>query len=205
MDWPVVAAAWVLLLCATSLLAGGALYGDTVALGGLRNALVAASAADRSIVVDTSGLPDASVTLDSAIRSSLQRVVDPTGGEVAEVVRSSAFASAGTPAGGNPVLTEFASYEGIERHASLVSGRWATTGASPQEATLSDAAAGILGLVTGDHITLVSRLQASLAIDVVVTGIWHPEPTDAYWLDPSLEVANHERGKAHTESHQTSA
>ena len=41
-DWPVVLAAGVLLLCATVLLAAGAVYGDAVALGGLRRAVLAA-------------------------------------------------------------------------------------------------------------------------------------------------------------------
>jgi len=40
-DWPVVAAAWLLLLCATTLLTAGTLYGDAVALGGLRAAMAA--------------------------------------------------------------------------------------------------------------------------------------------------------------------
>ena len=39
-DWPVVLAAGLLLLCATVLLAAGAVYGDVVALGGLRQAIL---------------------------------------------------------------------------------------------------------------------------------------------------------------------
>jgi len=35
-DWPVVLAAWLLLVCATTLLATGVVYGDAVATGGLQ-------------------------------------------------------------------------------------------------------------------------------------------------------------------------
>src|SRR5215218_10687800 len=50
-DWPVVLAAGLLLLCATVLLAAGAVYGDVVALGGLRRAILEAPPASRVVVV----------------------------------------------------------------------------------------------------------------------------------------------------------
>ena len=72
-DWPVVAAAWLLLLCATTLLTGGTLYGDTVALGGLRSALAQADVAGRSLVVTSEDPASQAVALDSAIRPELER------------------------------------------------------------------------------------------------------------------------------------
>ncbi|MES1239363.1 MAG: FtsX-like permease family protein, partial [Chloroflexota bacterium] len=76
----------------------------------------------------------------------------------------------------------------IERHATLTAGAWATAGATPQEATLSEGAAELLGLAVGDRITLVSRLRLGQEVEVLVTGIWRPDPEDAYWLDPELEL-----------------
>ena len=43
-DWPVIVAAWLLLACATTLLAAGVLYSDTVARGGLRQAVLRGAA-----------------------------------------------------------------------------------------------------------------------------------------------------------------
>ena len=184
-DWPVAAAAWLLLLCATTLLTAGALYGDTVALGGLRTAIDQASLVDRSLVV-TSEVPQGQLTeLDAVVRKELRRALERPGGIVALVATSQAFAAASENPASVRTLTEFSSFEGIEDHATLSGGRWATPGATPQEATLSDAAAAILKLGIGDRMSLVSRLDPATHVDVVVTGTWRPDPKDAYWqADP---------------------
>ena len=69
-DWPVVLAAWLLLVCATTLLATGVVYGDAVASGGLHRALLAAPPATRALDVSLSAEPARS-TLDAAIRPEL--------------------------------------------------------------------------------------------------------------------------------------
>ena len=53
-DLPVVVAAGTLLLCATTLITAGVLYGDTVALGGLRRAVETAAPADQAVAVPAS-------------------------------------------------------------------------------------------------------------------------------------------------------
>ncbi len=187
-DWPVVIAAWLLLLCATTLLTGGALYGDTVALGGLRAALAQADVADRSIVV-TSGDPASQAgALDAAIRPVIEAAVGPSGGLVARVATSPVFADAATDPASVTTLTAFASFQDIAAHATLSSGRWAEAGATPQEATLSEAAATLLDLHAGDSLTLVNRLQPTNRIEVTVTGTWRPNPADAYWLGDPQEL-----------------
>jgi FtsX-like permease family len=183
-----VAAAWILLLCATTLLTAGTMYGDTVALGGLRAAMAAAPPASRSVVVAGLDRPGAAAAMDAGIRGELRRVIAPTGGEIARVTSSASFADASLDPAVVSQLTYFASYEGIDRHAVLVAGRWPAAGAVRQEATLSVASAEVLGLGVGDRLTLVGRLDASLRIEVVVTGLWNPDSTDPYWLDPDLEI-----------------
>ena len=187
-DWPVAAAAWVLLLCATTLLTGGALYGDTVALGGLRAAIAQAPFADRSLVVTSEAPASQARTLDRGIRPEIERALALPGGIVARVATSSPFADASAAPATVKTLTELSSYEGIDEHATLASGRWATAGATPQEATLSEAAAGALGLKAGDRITLVNRLQGTTRIEVQVTGTWRPLTDDPYWLNNPLEI-----------------
>jgi hypothetical protein len=184
----VAVAAWLLLLCATTLLTGGALYGDTVALGGLRTAIAEAPFADRSLVV-TSEEPASQVgPLDRAIRAELDRAIALPGGIVALVASSPPFADAATDPADVRTLTRFSSFEDVAEHATLSSGRWASPGATPQEATLSAAAAAILKLRTGDHITLLSRLEPVTRIEVLVTGTWQPNRDDPYWLNDPLAL-----------------
>ena len=197
-DWPVVLASWVLLASALALLAAGTLYSDAVTLAGLHRELRAAPAADRAIVVRTKITPDRLQVADDAITPELQRVLAPVGGEIARVLRSSPYADAAADPETVTDLELFASYEGIERHATLADGAWATAGAAPVRATLSVAAAAVLGVRTGDHLALVDRLDASRRVDVVITGTWRPTPGDPYWLDEPLVLAGTESGGRYT-------
>ncbi len=94
-EWPVEAAAFLLLLCATTLLATGALYGDTVALGGLRRAFLDADPVARSVIVRTSAPGSAVAATDEAVGPEVRRALASSGGEVALVVRSASLAPAG--------------------------------------------------------------------------------------------------------------
>jgi hypothetical protein len=187
-DWAVVAAAWALLICATTLLTAGTLYGDAVALGGIRAAIAAAPPAERGVVVKAAAVASGVAALDAPVRTELERIIARTGGEVVAVTRTEPFARITTdPVAVNEVLT-FGSFQGIEGHAELVDGRWATAGAARQEATLSEGAASTLGLLVGGEITLVNRLDAGIAVPVVIVGIWRASPDDPYWLASGQEI-----------------
>ncbi len=184
-DWAVVGAAFTLLLCATTLLTAGTLYGDTVALSGVHQAVDATPAVDRSVVVKINTVATSVDDLDGPVRAELTRLLDHSGGEVATIVRTDPFGlvdQTGEAAGDTPTLVELGSFDGIERHASLVDGRWPIAGATPQEATLSQGAAAALSVKVGDHLPLVGRLDASLMIDPVIVGIWQADQNDPYWL-----------------------
>jgi hypothetical protein len=187
-DWPVVLAAALLLACATTLLATGTLYGETVALGGLRRAITAAPPADRVLVVVTTGRPADVAGIDSVITAEVGRAMAATGGEVERVARSGSFAPAGVDPGEVRTLTALASYGGIARHAGLVEGDWPLAGRDPIEAVLSEGAARSLGLQIGDGISLANRLDPSTVVEIIVSGIFRPDPADPYWAGDPLEL-----------------
>ncbi len=171
------------------------LYGDTVALGGLRAVMAQAPVGDRSLVVASYVDPAVLPQLDRAVRTELGRVLALPGGEIVRVATTSTFADAAADPATVRTLTEFASFEDIEAHARLSSGRWAAAGASPQEATLSTAAAAALKLAVGDRITLVNRLQPTQRVEVIVTGTWELRADDPYWLaDPLVLDGSVTRG-----------
>lgn len=186
-DLPVVVAAWSLLVCAITLVAAATLYGDTVATGGLRQALLGAPPAERTILVEASVLPDQSAATDALVTGELDRTLVSVGGTIARVARSGSFAPAGSDRADGSKLVELASFEGIADHATLIDGAWAAAGAD-LGATLSEGAAAALGLRVGDTIELVSRTGEPIAIRVVVTGIWRPDRSDPYWLSAPLDL-----------------
>ncbi len=188
-EWPVEAAAFLLLLCATTLLATGALYGDTVALGGLRRAFLDADPVARSVIVRTSARGSALTTIDQAVGPEVRRAIASSGGEVALVVRSASLAPAGLDAADAPKnLTRLAAFEGIADHADLLAGRWPDAGRKPVEAALSEGAAAELGLAVGQEVTLAAGIGEETTVPVEVVGIWRPHRDDVYWLGDPLDL-----------------
>ena len=187
-DWAVVAAAWALLLCATTLLTAGTLYGETVALGGIRAAINESPAVDRAIVVRTTALAPAVAGLDGPVRSELTRTIERSGGEIVAIIRTDPFAAAEADAATVTTLIGIAAYEGIERHAVLAEGRWAAAGAATPEATLSIGAAAALDLHPGDVLDLVGRLDSTIRLRITIVGTWSPDPNDPYWLGKAADI-----------------
>ncbi len=209
----VVLAVWLLLVCSITLLASGALYSETVATAGLRNGVLDAPAGERSIVVRAApGARDLSGT-DAVVRAELERTMGRPGGETVLVIRSGSYVVSGGPgatgaSGGegddasaaadasagagatdpNANLTLLAAYEGLERHASLESGRWPEASRVPVEAALSVGAAAALGVQPGDRVSIASRRDPGRSIALLVTGTWIGDPGDPYWLGDPLEL-----------------
>jgi len=73
-DWPVLAAAWLLVLCAIALVAAATMYNDAVAAGGLHRAIRDAPPAETAVVaratVPLQRLPE----VDALVVSRLGRV-----------------------------------------------------------------------------------------------------------------------------------
>jgi hypothetical protein len=197
-DWPVVLAAWLLLVCATTLLATGVVYGDAVASGGLHRALLAAPPATRALDVALTSDPGRIDSLDAVIRPEVAAAIAATGGEIVRISRSGSFADAAIPAADVQDLTIFESVDGIERWATLVAGAWPTAGNDPIQATVSDVAAREMDLAVGDRIALVSRLDPALTVSVSITGIWTIDPADAVWLGEELETTGTTTGGTFT-------
>lgn len=184
-EWPIVLAAFLLLLSATTLLAAGVLYADSVADGGLRRAVLDSPVGERTAVVRVVAPAAEAPALDAAVRPEVERSLRATGGQVAFVIRTESFADAATDPGDVRDLTSFMGSEALEAHAELVDGRWPTAGATPVEAALSEGAATALGVAPGDRLRLVARIGAASTVEVVIVGVVRPRATDPFWLaDP---------------------
>ena len=151
-DWPVVLAAGLLLLCATVLLAAGAVYGDVVALGGLRQAILDAPPPDRVVVIGSSAAPADVGAIDDVVTSEANEVF----GVGRRRGRARRDARRLVPQGADPTdqaaLSGSASYRGIADHAELVDGAWPAAGrAASRGARCPQGAAAALGLERRRH------------------------------------------------------
>lgn len=187
-DWPVVLAAGLLLLCATVLLAAGAVYGDVVALGGLRRAVLEAPPASRVVIIGSTAARGDVATIDEAVTKQAREVLGSGSGETALVVGSGAYVRFGFDEDDPAGLTRLGAYRAIERHATLIDGAWPEAGATPIQAALSEGAAAALEVGTGDRLSMTSRDDASQAVEVEIVGTWRPDRTDPYWIADVLEL-----------------
>ena len=197
-DWPVVSAAWLLLVCATTLLATGVVYGDAVAAGGLHRALLASPPATRAIDVTLSTDPNGIDGLDAAIRPALTAAIAATGGDVVRTARSGSFADSATPEADVHDLTLFASVEDLDGRARLTDGAWPIAGQEPLQASISDVAARRLDVAVGTTLDLVSRLDDDRKVSVVISGIWAMDARDALWLGDELDTTGTTSGGTFT-------
>ena len=200
-DWPIVAAAWLIVLLAATLLAAGPIYSSAVSLAGLHRVLDDADAADANIEVTARLAPaEAGDALDD-VRAALERSFSEIGVDVVASGRSDSFALPGQEADQVRDLAILGFLEGVEEHATLTAGAWPVAARDgPVQVSVLDLTAESLGLAIGDRMLLVSRLDAEQSIEVQVVGIYTPnDPGDPFWWsDPTLLEGSSESAQYRT-------
>jgi hypothetical protein len=188
-DWLIVAATWLVILCATTLVAIGVLYGDAVALTGLRQVLADQPPVTTSIAVDTRASAEELTEVEPKIERQLARILGWTGGELISVLDSETYALPEQPSDERTDLALFASYEGLDRHVDLVAGNLPADGAEPMEIAVSNAVASNLDLSVGDEMLLTSQRGNDRSLEVRVVGIWEArDAADPYWRGERLAI-----------------
>src|SRR3990170_4009381 len=91
-DWLIVAATWLVIVCAATLVAIGVLYGDAVALTGLRRIIADQPSTATSVVIETRVAVDELQPVESAIELQAGRVLRWTGGELISIGTSETYA-----------------------------------------------------------------------------------------------------------------
>ncbi|MDQ2688894.1 MAG: hypothetical protein M3Y29_01285, partial [Chloroflexota bacterium] len=187
-DWLIVAATWLVIVCAVTLVAVGVLYGDAVAQTGLRRILDDEPGAATSVAIEIRASADELPDVEPKLERQVGRILGWTGGELISVASSESYALPEQASEESTSLAVFGSYEGIERHAELLDGAWPESGAEPMQVAVSQPAADALGWTFGEQLTVASqRGGRELAIEVV--GIWRPDdPLDPYWRGDPFEL-----------------
>ncbi|MGQ0608911.1 MAG: FtsX-like permease family protein [Chloroflexota bacterium] len=199
-DWLIVVATWLVIVCATTLLAIGVLYGDAVALSGLRQTLAAESITATSIDVQMRVEPDELATVDEVVSAQSRRILGWTDGELARMIRSGTFGLDGAvPDVSDTDLAIFAASDRLVEHAAIVEGHWPASGAEPLEVAISIGAAEALRRGVGDELSLTSRAGEDRVVELVIVGTWKPnDPAERYWLGDELELTGVSEGASFT-------
>lgn len=189
-DRLIVAAAFVTVLLAATLVAAGPIYSESVALSGLRRTLTDAPVQQRGLEISARVPGDRY----AAVSAPATRSLEATLGAGTTVYRSALSDSFALPRGnGRPQdgLAVLAFYDRIRGQAALVSGAWprARAGTGAIEAALSESAARELELVPGDELVLASTLDPSRTVRVRISGAYRiRDSRDVFWWASPLET-----------------
>jgi hypothetical protein len=189
--WPIVLAAGVTCLLATTLLASGPIYADAVSLSGLHRVLTDAPVADSNIEVSLRADPAAIDDIDAAVIAEAGRTVGELGGTVTRFGRSETF-DLPVPAGGPVETLAVIGYaEGLQDVATLADGSWPTdrvgAASGPVSVVVARQVAEPLGLAVGDVMSLTSRIESDLVVPVRIDGIFSiDDPSAPYWWDEAM-------------------
>ncbi len=194
-DWRFLAGVWVLLTCATTLLASGVIYGDSVALGSLRVAIRAADPASQGVLVESRLTPAQVDKASGRVEAALRDALGGPGGPVTRELRSTSLARIGASGSdASPGLTAIGSVDDVASRAQLTGGRWAEPGQQPLEADLSEAAATALGLRIGDRVPLADAATpgadpSRAIVTLTVVGTFRVDASDPAWGGDELDLA----------------
>src|SRR6187200_87090 len=189
-DWLIVAATWLVILCATALVAIGVMYGDAVAKTGLDRILTDQPGTATSVVVQIRAAADELPDVESKIERQIGRILGWTGGELRTMTQSETYALRGPDdADALQPLALFGAYEGIDEHATLVDGAWPIDGADPMQVAISQPVAEALDLAVGDELSLTSQRGSDRTIEIQVAGVWQVnDAADPYWHSDPLDL-----------------
>ena len=119
-NWPILGAAMLTIILATTLLSAGPIYAGAVTLSGLRRTLHDSPIDQANVEASIFSAPGEYDSVDKIVSSVTPNAFATTGGTIERSGRSESFALPGQPADNVTNLAVLAFFQNIEQHATLV-------------------------------------------------------------------------------------
>lgn len=194
-DWPIVAAAALIMLLASTLFSAGMIYPAAASEAGLRQALLEAPGADTRIAAFRYDETADAAVLASRADPELRAVAATSSGSLIREWRNSGtYELKGLPGSASGDQAAVGFIDALPAHATLIEGTWLSERATQSgaiEVVVVEGAAMALGLKVGDALTLVARPSTDpQVIEARLVGVFRiAAPDDAYWNDDEQLVA----------------
>ncbi|MEV5324903.1 ABC transporter permease [Nonomuraea sp. NPDC052634] len=192
-------AAFGSILLATTTLVALTMYASSIAEAGVRRTMETASHEQIAATVSAPITAETFPKFDQAVRTELTAAYGRAP-DVATSLRSDSYTMPGQEDRQRPELLRFGSYDGLDRHAKLVSGAWPQAGGDNDtvQAAISLSAASETGFKVGQEFTTRGRLDER-AVRVRVVGVFQlDDPFGARWTGEPLLSRGVERGEFST-------
>ncbi|WP_043640595.1 ABC transporter permease [Nonomuraea candida] len=193
-------AAFGSILLATTTLVALTMYASSIADAGVRRTMETATYQQTAATISAPVTAETFPRFDAAVRAELGRAYTRPPA-ITTSFRSDSYAMPGQERRQRPELLRFGSYDGLDRHARLVSGAWprpaATPGSgdTPVEAAISLSAASATGFEVGQRFTTRGRLDPR-PVEVRVVGVFQlNDPFGERWAGEQLLSRGVERGE----------
>jgi hypothetical protein len=189
-DWLVLGAAGLIILLAVTLLSAGMIYGDAVALSSLHRSLRDAPGTQANLQATAPANADRFGAQDAAVRRTLTNVFADLAPTIEASGLSGSFALPGQDPNAVTDLAEFAFFQGMDQHATLVHGAWpADEGSGTVQAAVAEPVATALRLEVGSTLSMPSRLASGAVVNVRIVGVYRIDsPTDPFWWGDQLST-----------------
>lgn len=199
-NWPILGAAMLTIILATTLLSAGPIYAGAVTLSGLRRTLHDSPIDQANVEVSIFSAPGEYASVDKIVSSVTPNAFATTGGTIERSGRSESFALPGQPANNVTNLAVLAFFQNIQQHATLVNGSWpADTASGPINVAIPESTANLLKLKTGSTLDLQSRRIDTFHVVVRIVGIYRiNNPADGFWWNDALSTGGLETGASFT-------
>lgn len=197
-DAVVLAATFVTVLLATTLLAASLMYADAVSTSGLRSTLASGAPGEVGVRLVARAPADGAATTADELAASVARHLGPWLRARERIVHSGALALPALP---DDHITSLATASGLREQVEVVAGRWpeasaASGGGDPVTVLHADAAA-LAGLEPGDVAEVELRGAGRARLRLAAT--YRPrDPSSPYWWDEPLLRDGVTRGASFT-------
>ncbi|NUT12471.1 MAG: ABC transporter permease [Nonomuraea sp.] len=186
-------AAFGSILLATTTLVALTMYASSIADAGVRRTMETASLRQTAATISAPVTAETFPAFDRSVRAELTRAYTKAPA-LTTSFHSDSYVMPGQERRERPELLRFGSYDGLDQHAKLVSGKWPTSGDGRVEAAVSLSAASAGGFKVGQELTTVGRLSPE-PVQVRISGIFQlDDPFGERWTGEQLLSRGVERG-----------
>ncbi|MEV4221013.1 ABC transporter permease [Nonomuraea sp. NPDC049725] len=188
-------AAFGSILLATTTLVALTMYASSIAEAGVLRTMETAPLRQIAVTVNAPVTAEDFGRQDKTVRDAAAEAFGGVPAEISTSFRSDSYAMPGQQDRKVPELLRFGAYDGLDKHAKLVSGTWPEPGGDVVQAAIPLSASSASGLTAGQEISTEGRLDGK-TVKVRITGVFQlDDPFGDRWTGEQLLSRGVESGQ----------